>query len=96
MMMEDRLIALLYFGSVNAILFVLMGIDKYRAKKKMWRIPEKTLLSFGILGGGLGGILGMVLFHHKIRLTKFKVIYLLGLVLMLGMLYFLFNRPIFR
>ncbi|MFS7199611.1 DUF1294 domain-containing protein [Carnobacterium divergens] len=92
MMMEDRLIALLYFGSVNAILFVLMGIDKYRAKKKMWRIPEKTLLSFGILGG----ILGMVLFHHKIRLTKFKVIYLLGLVLMLGMLYFLFDRPIFR
>ncbi|MFS7234209.1 DUF1294 domain-containing protein [Carnobacterium divergens] len=91
-MMEDRLIALLYFGSVNAILFVLMGIDKYRAKKKMWRIPEKTLLSFGILGG----ILGMVLFHHKIRLTKFKVIYLLGLVLMLGMLYFLFDRPIFR
>ncbi|MDT1995093.1 hypothetical protein CKN82_09530 [Carnobacterium divergens] len=90
--MEDRLIALLYFGSVNAILFVLMGIDKYRAKKKMWRIPEKTLLSFGILGG----ILGMVLFHHKIRLTKFKVIYLLGLVLMLGMLYFLFDRPIFR
>lgn len=92
MMMEDRLIALLYFGSVNAILFVLMGIDKYRAKKKMWRIPEKTLLSFGTLGG----ILGMVLFHHKIRLTKFKVIYLLGLVLMLGMLYFLFDRPIFR
>lgn len=92
MMMEDRLIALLYFGSVNAILFVLMGIDKYRAKKKMWRIPEKTLLSFGILGG----ILGMVLFHHKIRVTKFKVIYLLGLVLMLGMLYFLFDRPIFR
>lgn len=92
MMMEDRLIALLYFGSINAVLFVLMGIDKYRAKKKMWRIPEKTLLSFGILGG----ILGMVLFHHKIRLTKFKVIYLLGLVLMLGMLYFLFDRPIFR
>ena len=92
MMMEDRLIALLYFGLVNAILFVLMGIDKYRAKKKMWRIPEKTLLSFGILGG----ILGMVLFHHKIRVTKFKVIYLLGLVLMLGMLYFLFDRPIFR
>lgn len=92
MMMEDRLIALLYFGSVNAILFVLMGIDKYRAKKKMWRIPEKTLLSFGILGG----ILGMILFHHKIRVTKFKVIYLLGLVLMLGMLYFLFDRPIFR
>lgn len=92
MMMEDRLIALLYFGSINAVLFVLMGIDKYRAKKKMWRIPEKTLLSFGILGG----ILGMVLFHHKIRVTKFKVIYLLGLVLMLGMLYFLFDRPIFR
>ena len=56
----------------------------------MWRIPEKTLLSFGILGGGLGGLIGMTLFHHKTRVPKFKVIYSLGTILMLGILYFLF------
>lgn len=88
--MSDTIIACLYFVSVNSLLFILMGVDKYRAKKRLWRIPEKTLLSFGILGGGLGGLIAMSLFHHKTRVPKFKVIYSLGTILMLGILYFLF------
>lgn len=88
--MSDLLLACVYFIAVNVLLFILMGIDKYRAKKRMWRIPEKTLLSFGILGGGVGGFLGMFLFHHKIRVLRFKLIYLLGTILMATILYYLF------
>ena len=49
-----------------------MGIDKRRAKKDRWRISEKTLFLPVILGGGLGGICGMKLFHHKTRHWYFR------------------------
>lgn len=82
------------YNVLHMAMFILMGVDKYRAKKRLWRIPEKTLLSFGILGGGLGGglggLVGMSLFHHKTRVPKFKIIYSLGTILMLGIFYFLF------
>ena len=45
--------------------FALMGIDKRRAKLDLWRIPERTLFLAVLLGGGLGGTLGMYLFHHN-------------------------------
>ena len=48
-----------------------MGIDKRRAIKKNWRIPEKTLISLALLGGGIGAFLGMLLFHHKTKHLKF-------------------------
>ncbi|MGX7418766.1 DUF1294 domain-containing protein [Carnobacterium gallinarum] len=85
--MSDLLLACIYFLAINILLFILMGLDKYRAKKRLWRIPEKTLLSFGILGGGLGGLVGMLIFHHKIRVLKFKVIYFLGTIVMSSILY---------
>ena len=44
-----------YFAAVNLVAFALMGIDKQRAKKHLWRIPEKTLFLAVILGGGIGG-----------------------------------------
>jgi len=47
------------------------GVDKLRAKKGGWRIPEKTLLALALLGGGVGAFLGMRLFHHKTRHPKF-------------------------
>ena len=48
-----------YFAAVNLVAFALMGIDKQRAKKHLWRIPEKTLFLAVILGGGIGGTAGM-------------------------------------
>lgn len=65
--------------AVNAATFVVYGADKSRAKKGRWRIPEKTLLLLPLLGGSVGGLLGMAVFHHKTRHWYFR----LGLPLML-------------
>ena len=51
----------------NLIVFCVYGADKYKAKKDKWRIPEKTLLLMGLLGGAPGALLGMELFRHKNR-----------------------------
>lgn len=48
-----------------------MGIDKRRAKKKQWRVKEKTLFLIAILGGSIGSILGMYTFHHKTKHKNF-------------------------
>lgn len=55
------------------ITFILYGIDKLKAVKHRWRIPEATLLFFSITGG-IGGLLGMLIFHHKTRKWKFRVL----------------------
>ena len=62
-----------YLIAVNVLAFVLMGIDKRRAKQNAWRIPEKTLFLPAILGGALGGVAGMRLFHHKTRHWYFVI-----------------------
>ncbi len=49
----------------NVMAFLLMGLDKWKAVRGAWRVSEKTLFLFPILGGAPGGTLGMYLFHHK-------------------------------
>ena len=56
-----------YLVLMNLVTFWVYGADKRRAKKGQWRIPEKTLLILPLLGGSVGGILGMAVFHHKNR-----------------------------
>lgn len=56
-----------YFIIVNIIGFALMGIDKHKAKKRAFRIPEATLFIVAIIGGSIGSILGMHIFRHKTR-----------------------------
>lgn len=56
-----------YLVSLNLIGFALMGIDKRRAVKKLWRIPESTLFIIALIGGSIGSIIGMRVFHHKTR-----------------------------
>lgn len=56
-----------YFAAVNLAGFAAMGIDKHRAKKRAWRIPESTLFILALFGGSLGATIGMHLFHHKTR-----------------------------
>ena len=53
--------------AVNLFGFFLMLADKRRAAKHRWRIPERTLLLTALLGGSLGSLMGMRLFHHKTR-----------------------------
>lgn len=49
-----------------------MGVDKWKAKRNRWRVPEKTFFLVAVLGGSLGAILGMHAFHHKTRHWYFK------------------------
>ena len=56
-----------YLIAVNLIGFALMGIDKYKAKKRAFRIPEATLFIDAIIGGSIGSIIGMYAFRHKTR-----------------------------
>lgn len=58
-------ILLVYLFTVNALGFVLMLIDKQKAKRDLWRIPEATLLIVAAIGGSLGTVMGMRIFRHK-------------------------------
>lgn len=56
-----------YFVILNILGFALMGIDKYRARKRAFRIPEATLFLIAIVGGSIGSLAGMYAFRHKTR-----------------------------
>lgn len=58
---------LLYILFINIIGFLAMGIYKYKAKKHLWRIPEKTLFALAVIGGSIGTTTGMHVFHHKTK-----------------------------
>lgn len=62
-----------YLIIINIIAFALFWIDKIKAKRNLWRIPEKVLLGFGFIGGALGGILAMGIFRHKTKKPKFII-----------------------
>lgn len=64
---------LLYILAINIIAFLAMGIDKWKAKRDAWRIPEQTLISLVLLGGGIGGIAGMYTFRHKTKKPRFFI-----------------------
>ena len=61
-----------YLLGINAVTFIVYGIDKYKAKKARWRIPEATLLLLAVLGGSIGAWMGMKVWHHKTMHKKFK------------------------
>lgn len=63
----------IYLAGINLITFAVYGIDKMRAKKNRWRIPEKTLFLLAIVGGSVGAWLGMQYFHHKTKHMQFKI-----------------------
>lgn len=75
-----------YLLLINALEFLLMHIDKQRAKKYQWRIPEFTLLLIAVFGGSLGCIVGMKLCRHKTRHWKFfiGVPFMFALQILLG------------
>lgn len=61
-----------YLLAINAVTFIVYGIDKYKAKKAKWRISEATLLLLAVLGGSVGAWVGMKAWHHKTMHKKFK------------------------
>ena len=62
---------LLYLLIVNALGFLLMLVDKRKAQKNLWRIPEATLFLIAAIGGSIGSIAGMYKFRHKTKHLKF-------------------------
>ncbi len=64
-------ILLVYLVLINLAAFAMFGIDKRKAMKDQWRIPEKTLFLAALLGGSVGAFLGMQVFHHKTKHWKF-------------------------
>ena len=65
-------IVLVYLAIINVVTFFVFGIDKWKAKKSMWRIREASLLTLAVLGGGVGAWLGMRVWHHKTLHKKFR------------------------
>ena len=57
---------------INVLTFFVYGIDKWRAKQGRWRISEATLLMLAVIGGSIGALLGMRIWHHKTMHKKFK------------------------
>ena len=61
-----------YLIAINIVTFLVYGVDKFKAKKGKWRIPEATLLLLAVIGGSVGAWLGMKVWHHKTLHKKFK------------------------
>lgn len=69
--MNTDTLLIYYLLGINGVTFALYGIDKLKSQKGWWRIPEKTLLLFAVIGGSVGALCGMRLFHHKTKHKKF-------------------------
>ncbi len=67
-------VLLFYYIFINLVALFLYGIDKKKAIDGAFRIPEKTLILMSVLGGGIGSLIGMKLFHHKTRKPKFTIL----------------------
>ena len=83
---------LIWYIAVNIISLILFGIDKYKAVRQKWRIPERSLLLSAFLGGGIGALAGMTIFRHKIRKAKFKILVPLSIIIHIALIILLFRR----
>ena len=71
----------------NVVTFILMAIDKYKAVRGQWRISESALLTAAFAMGGLGSLLGSVVFHHKTRKWKFRILLPVALLFNISLLF---------
>lgn len=81
-----------YLFGINFLAFLLYGIDKYRAIKNKWRIPESTLLGVAAVGGAVGAWAAMQLFRHKTKHWYFNVLVPICIV---GHIFLIFKLGIF-
>ena len=81
----------IYFLAINIVLFVVMGVDKYRAIRRRWRIPEATLFILALVGGACGGTVGMYSFRHKTEHWYFAVFFPLLALAQLALYFFVYK-----
>lgn len=84
----------LYLAVMNLTGFAMMGIDKRKAVRRLWRIPESTLFVIAIIGGSIGSIIGMRVFHHKTRHWYFVLGMPLILILQILLVYAIAKSPL--
>ena len=78
----------IYYCFINVLSFIIFGLDKKKAEAGRWRVPERTLIFLAFLGGGIGALAGMIIFHHKTRKKAFRIFVPLWLVLHLAAVIF--------
>ena len=92
--MDVVLTIISYFVLINIAGLLAMGIDKYKAKKRAFRIPEATLFILAVFGGSFGTTLGMFLFRHKTRHWSFLYGMPLILIIQIILIAVLYYSPI--
>lgn len=90
--MKPLTILTVYLIFMNLLAFLLMGVDKAKARWNRWRIPEKTLFLSAILGGSIGAILGMQVFRHKTKHASFRIGMPCILIAQLGLAVYILSR----
>jgi len=80
-------IIIIYLVSTNLVTFLMFGLDKWKARQSKWRIREASLLGLAVLGGSIGALLGMKVWHHKTMHKKFKYGLPLILLIQIALIY---------
>ena len=83
---------LIYLAAINIVTFFVYGIDKWKAKRSKWRVPESSLLWWAAFGGSVGALLGMKAWHHKTQHNKFRYgvpAILISQLILIGLLMYL-------
>lgn len=93
-MMSPITFLIIYFVIINIVGFAIMGIDKRKAIKRTFRIPEATLFIVALIGGSVGSIIGMQVFRHKTRHWYFVFGMPAILIVQIALLIFLLTGPI--
>jgi uncharacterized membrane protein YsdA (DUF1294 family) len=83
---------LIWLSVLGLITFIAYGFDKSRARRRGWRVPEKTLHWLSLLGGVIGGWAGRAFFRHKTQKPVFTLVLLLATLIHAGIVYLLFFR----
>ena len=91
-MTEAVRLLLIWIGFMSGLSFLLFGWDKLMAKLSRSRVPEVLLLGIAFFGGATGALLGMLLFHHKIRKSPFPALIPLFCILQLGLLWLTYAK----
>lgn len=78
-----------YLLAVNVVAFAAFGIDKYKAKRGLWRISEATLLLLAVVGGSIGALMGMRIWRHKTQHAKFRYGLPLIILAQIALIYYL-------
>jgi uncharacterized membrane protein YsdA (DUF1294 family) len=83
-----------YIIGINVLTFLVYGIDKWKAKKGKWRVSEATLLLLAVMGGSIGALLGMKIWHHKTMHKKFRYGVPLILLTQIALVYLFLSNQI--